>query len=47
MDWANKTCVVTGGSGFIGGHVVQELLNRGSRVILVDAIPSPHLPMTI
>jgi UDP-glucose 4-epimerase len=31
-----STVVVTGSAGFIGGYVVQELLDRGHRVIGVD-----------
>jgi dTDP-glucose 4,6-dehydratase len=30
------TCVVTGGSGFLGSHLCDELLARGHRVICVD-----------
>jgi dTDP-glucose 4,6-dehydratase len=30
------TCVVTGGSGFLGSHLCDELLARGNRVICVD-----------
>ena len=28
----DKKVVVTGGSGMIGTHYIQELLNRGARV---------------
>ena len=30
------TCVVTGGAGFLGSHLCDELLRRGHRVICVD-----------
>jgi dTDP-glucose 4,6-dehydratase len=30
------TCVVTGGAGFLGSHLCEELLARGNRVICVD-----------
>jgi dTDP-glucose 4,6-dehydratase len=30
------TCVVTGGSGFLGSHLCDELLARGHRVVCVD-----------
>src|SRR4051812_4149705 len=31
-----KTALVTGGSGFIGSHIVDELLSRGVRVVVYD-----------
>ncbi len=31
-----KTCVVTGGAGFIGSHLVDVLLSRGYRVFAID-----------
>ena len=30
------TCMVTGGAGFLGSHLCDELLRRGNRVICVD-----------
>ena len=29
-------CLVTGGSGFLGSHVADELTNKGYKVISVD-----------
>jgi dTDP-glucose 4,6-dehydratase len=31
-----STCIVTGGAGFLGSHLCDELLRRGHRVICVD-----------
>ena len=30
--YKNKKVVVTGGSGFVGTHFIQELLDRGANV---------------
>ena len=30
--YKNKKIVVTGGSGFVGTHFIQELLDRGANV---------------
>jgi UDP-glucuronate 4-epimerase len=32
----SKTCLVTGGAGFIGSHTCEALLKKGCRVICVD-----------
>jgi nucleoside-diphosphate-sugar epimerase len=34
--WRNKKVLVTGGAGFIGSHIVDELVHRGARVRVLD-----------
>ena len=31
-----KKCLVTGGAGFIGGHLVERLIKAGHDVVVVD-----------
>jgi dTDP-glucose 4,6-dehydratase len=38
-----STCVVTGGAGFLGSHLCDELLSRGHRVICVDNLETGSL----
>jgi UDP-glucose 4-epimerase len=35
-DWKGKHVLVTGGAGFIGSHVADEMLRRGARVTVFD-----------
>jgi len=37
------TCLVTGGAGFLGSHLCDELLHRGHRVICVDTLETGSL----
>ena len=37
------TCIVTGGAGFLGSHLCDELLARGHRVICVDNLETGSL----
>jgi dTDP-glucose 4,6-dehydratase len=37
------TCLVTGGAGFLGSHLCEELLRRGHRVICVDSLETGSL----
>lgn len=36
MDIKNKRILVTGGAGFIGSHIVEDLLGKGAEVIAYD-----------
>ena len=38
-----NTVLVTGGLGFIGSHTCVELLNRGSKVVIVDNLSNTRL----
>lgn len=38
---AFKTVVVTGGAGFIGSHLVDALVDRADRVLVIDKIKPP------
>jgi UDP-glucuronate decarboxylase len=40
---AKKTVMVTGGAGFIGSHLCEQLLKDGARVICVDNFITSHV----
>ncbi|HTU29905.1 MAG TPA: UDP-glucuronic acid decarboxylase family protein [Solirubrobacteraceae bacterium] len=37
------TCLITGGAGFLGSHLCEELLSRGHRVICIDNVETGSL----
>ncbi|QKY22020.1 NAD-dependent epimerase/dehydratase family protein (plasmid) [Halolamina sp. CBA1230] len=41
-DWGNQTVLVTGGAGFIGSFLTEELNSRGADVIVADNFSKGH-----
>ena len=43
INWNHKKCLVTGGASFISSHLVDQLLQRGAEVSVVDDLSSGKL----
>ena len=43
MNISEKTCLVTGGAGFIGSHLVDELVQLGCKVRVLDNLANGNL----
>lgn len=43
MDAVSKKVIVTGGAGFLGSHLCEQLLNRGMSVVCVDNLATGSL----
>ena len=38
-----KTCIVTGGAGFIGSHLSKRLISIGKNVIILDDLSTGYI----
>lgn len=36
VEWARMKALVTGGAGFIGSHIAEELCRKGAKVVVLD-----------
>lgn len=43
MDWKNKKVLITGGSSFIGSHLLESLLKKGANVRVADNLSAGKL----
>jgi len=43
MNWTNRRTLVTGGTSFIGSHLVDALMERGAQIHVVDDLSSGKL----
>lgn len=45
MTWRNRRVLITGGTGFLGWHLIHALLRRGARVRSFALAPQPSHPI--
>jgi len=43
FDWSKKRICITGGAGFLGTHLVEDLKNRGAKIIFIPTIEAYDL----
>src|SRR3989442_11422325 len=43
FSWEGRKVVVTGGAGFVGSYLVEDLLRRGAKVRVADDLSSGSL----
>ena len=41
--WENKKVLVAGGAGFVGSHVVELLVEKGARTVVIDNLENGTL----
>jgi UDP-glucose 4-epimerase len=42
LNWSDRSALVTGGTGFIGSHLVEALLEKGTNVVVADQLIAPN-----